>query len=72
MAVALRGVTGAYIPANGEGFAVRVHLRVSKDMGDRLASLYPNSGDRMDFIRDAIAEKLERDSSNQENCLREG
>lgn len=72
MAVALRGVTGAYIPANGGGFPVRVHLRVSKDIGDRLASLYPNSGDRMDFIRDAIAEKLERDSSNQENCLREG
>lgn len=61
MAVALRGVTGAYIPANGEGFGVRVNLRVSKDIGDRLASLYPNSGDRMDFIRAVIAEKLERD-----------
>lgn len=72
MAVALRGVTGAYIPANGEGFAVRVHLRVSKDMGDRLVSLLPDAGDRMDWIREAIAEKLERDSSNQENCLREG
>ena len=72
MAVVLRGVTGAFVPASGGGFPVRVHLRVSKDMGDRLASLCPNSGDRMDFIRAAITEKLERDSSNQENCLREG
>lgn len=69
MAVALRGVTGAFVPASGGGFPVRVHLRVSKDMGDRLAALYPNSGDRMDFIRAAIAEKLERDQllSKQEN-----
>ena len=69
MAVALRGVTGAYIPANGDAFAVRVNLRVSKAMGDRLVSLYPNSGDRMDFIRAAIAEKLECDQllSNYEN-----
>ena len=72
MAIALRGVSGAYIPANGEGFPVRKNLRVSKAVNDRLVSLYPNSGDRMDFIRDAIAEKLDRDSSNQENCLREG
>ena len=72
MAVALRGVSGAYIPANGEGFPVRKNLRVSKAVNDRLVSLYPNSGDQMDFIRAAIAEKLERDSSNQENCLREG
>jgi hypothetical protein len=68
MAVKLRGVTGAYIPANGEGFPVRVNLRVTKVVGDRLAALFPASGDRMDFIRAAIAEKLERDGvlSNQE------
>ena len=61
MAVKLRSVTGAYIPANGEGFPVRVHLRVSRLTGDRLLSLCPDSGVRMDFIRAAIAEKLERD-----------
>lgn len=74
MAVALRGVTGAFIPANGEALAVRVHLRVPRKIGDRLAALFPNSGDRLDFIRAAIAEKLERDKllSKQENCLREG
>lgn len=66
MAVKLRSVTGAYIPANGEGFPVRVNLRVSKAMGDRLVAMFPASGDRMDFIRAAIAEKLERDSK-QEN-----
>jgi hypothetical protein len=66
MAVVLRGVTGAFVPASGGGFPVRVHLRVSKDMGDRLSALYPNSGDRMDFIRAAISEKLDRDSSNQD------
>ena len=65
MAVKLRSVTGAYIPANGEGFPVRVHLRVSRLTGDRLLALYPNSGDRMDFVRSAIAEKLERDSKQE-------
>lgn len=60
MAVKVRAVTGAWIPANGDGFPVRVNLRVSKDMSDRLVSLCPDSGDRMDFIRAAIAEKLER------------
>jgi len=71
MAVAIRSVTGAFVPATGEGFPVRVNLRVSKAMGDRLVSRFPTSGDRMDFIRAAIAEKLDRDSSKQENCLRE-
>ena len=69
MAVKLRGVSGAYIPANGEGFPVRKNLRVSKAVNDRLVSLFPASGDQMDFIRSAIAEKLERDHvlSNHEN-----
>lgn len=63
MAVKLRSsVTGVYIPANGEGFPVRVNLRVSRVMGDRLVAMFPVSGDRMDFVRAAIAEKLERDS----------
>jgi len=62
MAVAVRGVSGAFVPASGDGFPARVHLRVTKVVGDRLVALLPNSGDRMDFIRAAIAEKLERDS----------
>jgi len=72
MAVKLRGVTGAYISANGEGFPVRKNLRVSKAMDDRLFALFPASGDQMDFIRAAIAEKLDREvPSNHEICLRE-
>jgi hypothetical protein len=66
MAVAVRGVSGAFIPANGEALAVRVYLRVSQNMGDRLSALLPDSGDCLDFIRAAIAEKLDRESSKQE------
>jgi hypothetical protein len=67
MAVAMRGISGAFVPASGEALSVRVYLRVSKEMGDRLVSLLPDAGDRMDWIREAISEKLDRDSSNQEN-----
>jgi hypothetical protein len=46
------------------------HFRESGLSAEKLGAM--DSGDRSDFIRAAIAEKLERDSSNQENCLREG
>jgi hypothetical protein len=46
------------------------HFRESGASAEKLGAM--DSGDRSDFIRAAIAEKLERDSSNQENCLREG
>ena len=58
MATKIRGAYG-WLPAIGEGFPVRVNLRVSKLLSDRLSALLPDSGDRMDFIRAAIAEKLE-------------
>ena len=61
MAIASRSVTGAFAPASGDGFPVRKNLRVSKAINDRLFALFPASGDQMDFIRAAIAEKLERD-----------
>ena len=46
------------------------HFRESGLSAEKLGAM--DSSDRSDFMRAAIAEKLERDSSNQENYLREG
>ena len=66
MAKVLRSSLGSFISANGERLSKQIKVRVSENLIDRLASLLPDSGDRHDFIREAIAEKLDRDTSKQE------
>lgn len=66
MAKVLRSPLGSFISANGERLPKQIKVRVSEDLMDRLAFLLPDSGDRHDFIRAAIAEKLDRESSKQE------
>ena len=75
MAKVVNGDRGLFCPISGSSTFTATGSRVFafRDAGksaDILGAM--ESGDRGDFIRAAIAEKLERDSSNQENCLREG
>ena len=60
MAKILRSSLGSFISANGDNLSEQILLRISKQLKTRLVALLPDSGDRMDFIRAAIAEKLER------------
>jgi len=77
MAKLLRSSLGSFISANGERLSKQVKIRVSDHIFDRLASLLPDSVDRHDFIRSAIAEKLDRDQhlslimSGRSACLRQ-
>lgn len=66
MAKVLRSSLGSFISATGERLSKQILIRISERDSDRLFSRFPDSGDRLDFIRAAIAEKLERDSK-QEN-----
>ena len=67
MSKILRSSLGSFLSPNGERLSKQILVRISASDSDRLAALLPNSDDRPSFIRAAIAEKLERDSSNQEN-----
>lgn len=71
MAKVLRSSLGSFLSANGDRLNKQIKVRLSDRLADRLSALLPDSSDRHDFIRAAIAEKLDRDSSKQENCLRE-
>ena len=61
-----RSSLGSFISASGEPLSEQILLRVSESFKARLVTLFPDSSDRAAFIRDAIAEKLERESSKQE------
>ena len=60
MAKVLRSPLGMFISGGGDRLSKQIKVRVSLDHLDRLSVLLPDSGDRHDFIRAAIAEKLER------------
>jgi hypothetical protein len=57
----VRSSLGSFIPASGEALSDQILLRIGKNFKARLISLLPDSSDRAAFIRDAIAEKLERE-----------
>lgn len=61
-----RSSLGSFASANGERLNKQILLRISERDNARLVSRFPVSGDRLDFIREAIAEKLDRDSSKQD------
>lgn len=67
MAKVLRSSLGSFLSASGERLTKQILLRISERDSDRLFSRFPESSDRLDFIRAAIAEKLDRESSKQEN-----
>jgi hypothetical protein len=62
MAKSLRSPLGSFISPTGERLNKQVLVRLSDGDADRLAALVGESSDRNDFIRAAIAEKLDRDS----------
>lgn len=67
MAKVLRSSLGSFLSASGERLTKQILLRISERDSDRLFSRFHESSDRLDFIRAAIAEKLDRESSKQEN-----
>lgn len=73
MAKSVKGAKGRFVSAVGRAVPLShapvVSARVPDEIFAQLSLM--SSGDRGDFIRAAIAEKLDRDSSKQENCLME-
>lgn len=69
MAIRARSVRGVFLPVSGEPLRVRLQVKVSEAIADRLFAAAPDPLDRADWLRSAIAEKLERDRvlSNHEN-----
>lgn len=57
-----RSKLGSYASAGDERLSRQIKIRLGDRSFQRLISLLHNSNDRHDFIRAAIAEKLDRDS----------
>ncbi len=69
MAIRARSSRGVFLPASVEPLRVKLQVKVTDAIASRLIAAVPDPLDRADWLRSAIAEKLEKleRDSKQEN-----
>jgi hypothetical protein len=65
MAIRARSARGVFVAVSGEALRHKIQVKVSDSVRDRLVSAAPDPLVRADWLRSAIAEKLERENSSQ-------
>jgi metal-responsive CopG/Arc/MetJ family transcriptional regulator len=48
-------------------FGTHIRIRITKDLNDRLETLTMKTGNKSDFIRSAIKEKIQKEESHEKN-----